>query len=789
MADIPVSKLAAMLKPYILDLIGAATGGVESFAPSPHDLSSSHHSGSILDAQAPQFLKTDGSRQLLGNLGVATGITVDGVDISVLKGDFDTHLSGADPHSQYVRKANADTISAVHTFNPASAGAPFALGANGQGQTVTGLKADQLNKSISAGTGLTGGGALTADRSLAIDLTASLTWTGNHVFQGSLTTRHILPELADAYDLGSSDKLWRRIYASEFDTFVLKANAISVVGGRMMVSKGEGTLAAAVTAAATTVDFGTAMSVNDIVLFRTLGKVEYMKIVSLSSGTTYNVTRNLDGSGANDWADGSVWVNLGYNGTGRIEFDAESTPRISIKRQGTTYNTLMATMGEPVRIGDLNGWDSVGTERYGIGLGDFAGGNYLRYEPSGGFVLKGGAGGVTIDGTGIQLGSSSGSLGNTTSIRFGSSLIAGAYLFSAGDYATTGFEMKGTLGTSSAYFRQIPRTWNYHDEWVLNSGTENTGRPGALSVGGYGDSYGSNRSYVNLAADDINISAHHNPSTGAPSIVMDDATAFPPTPSSGQSRINVRNGSPYIKRSSGAIHPLVQAEAVLREIPWFFMWGPGRRLPGGNPRILDLHGSGIDLLLNAVGNELYAVNLGTYHPVSCVTFNGSSSYIHYASCMDLVATTNHILAGGWFYFDSVGRNHGIMQLGHTTQMFDMWVDSANYVQFRTFHGSTGYTSARSGMTTGWHFVCGYSKWYSTANYAERIFVDGTWYNYSGSTPTEGLRTPSGSFIIGRAYNDSLYLQGRMWRGFYGYASGTGYASVEEYYALTKNYFQ
>lgn len=45
----------------------------------------------------------------------------------------------------YVLKATAATITAVHTFSPGSATAPFILGSNGQGQKVTGLNADLLD--------------------------------------------------------------------------------------------------------------------------------------------------------------------------------------------------------------------------------------------------------------------------------------------------------------------------------------------------------------------------------------------------------------------------------------------------------------------------------------------------------------------------------------------------------------------------------------------------------------------------------------------------------------------
>ena len=60
-----------------------------------HDLTSAWHTGTLADAQAPQFLKTDGSRQITGNLTVAAGITVDGIDISAHAANPDAHHATA----------------------------------------------------------------------------------------------------------------------------------------------------------------------------------------------------------------------------------------------------------------------------------------------------------------------------------------------------------------------------------------------------------------------------------------------------------------------------------------------------------------------------------------------------------------------------------------------------------------------------------------------------------------------------------------------------------------------
>jgi hypothetical protein len=54
--------------------------------------------------------------------------------------------------ADYVSKTTGTTISAVHQFNPAVAGAPFTLGANGQNQVVTGLAAATATSATTATT-------------------------------------------------------------------------------------------------------------------------------------------------------------------------------------------------------------------------------------------------------------------------------------------------------------------------------------------------------------------------------------------------------------------------------------------------------------------------------------------------------------------------------------------------------------------------------------------------------------------------------------------------------------
>ncbi|MDD3493898.1 MAG: hypothetical protein PHZ19_10430, partial [Candidatus Thermoplasmatota archaeon] len=79
-----------------------------------------------------------------------------------------------DDHDQYVHVGLSRVITAQHTIAPDSEMAPLALGEFAQGQTVIGLRADQLNKSVVAGDGLVGGGLLTQDATLALNTPGTL---------------------------------------------------------------------------------------------------------------------------------------------------------------------------------------------------------------------------------------------------------------------------------------------------------------------------------------------------------------------------------------------------------------------------------------------------------------------------------------------------------------------------------------------------------------------------------------------------------------------------------------
>lgn len=317
----------------------------------------------------------------------------------------------------------------------------------------------RTTRQVVSGNGLTGGGDLSADRTLAvgagagisvsadavaIDTAANLTWTGTHAFQATTTTRTIIPEATDTYDLGSSTRLWNQAYISQINAVVFAEQTAQLLGGWLIVPADAGSLAADVASVATTVNFGKAMTPGHFVLIRAhdsggVVKAEYLQVGTLVSGTTYNVTRDLAAAHGTDpaWPAGTPFAVLGTTGNGRIELNAYDTPRISIIRQGAAYNAQT----EVVRVGDLNGAFGIGSELYGLGVGDYSGGNYLRYDPTNGFVLKAGAGAVTLDTNGLTFSSGA----DLIQWKSGSSTI---HVQSTGSYGTPFFASVTAISTT-----------------------------------------------------------------------------------------------------------------------------------------------------------------------------------------------------------------------------------------------------------------------------------------------------------------------------------------------------
>jgi len=154
-----LSTLAKDLKPFITPWIQAAVTAIETQIGTTgstgggleaHALDGAYHTGTLGDSQAPQFLKTDGSRALTGNLSVSAGVTIDGIDIS------------------------------AHAANPAAHHDPVTAG---DGIVVAGQQVS-VDVTDLLGAGITEVGG---DNNLRVDQGYAFAWTANHTHAGNVT--------------------------------------------------------------------------------------------------------------------------------------------------------------------------------------------------------------------------------------------------------------------------------------------------------------------------------------------------------------------------------------------------------------------------------------------------------------------------------------------------------------------------------------------------------------------------------------------------------------------------
>lgn len=192
-----LTDLAARLKPFMMRWIDEAGGGAGG-APSPHDLDSAHHGGSLADSQATQFLKTDGTRTLTGNLTVSASVTIDGVDISAHEADSGAHhaqahdLSGPDHMGSgltvgYVIRATGATTFAWAQLQHGDLGGlgeddhhvAFEELGSDSGTAIPEETNDRIT--LGGGIGITTSGA-TNTITISVDQGYAFTWTASHIW-------------------------------------------------------------------------------------------------------------------------------------------------------------------------------------------------------------------------------------------------------------------------------------------------------------------------------------------------------------------------------------------------------------------------------------------------------------------------------------------------------------------------------------------------------------------------------------------------------------------------------
>lgn len=228
-------------------------------------------------------------------------------------------------------------------------------------------------------------------------------WTNLNRFLQAVPVAGLLAIGAMA-DIGSSTNPFRKGWISELTSLILRKGNVLVMDGLFVITKQSGKFAVDVAAGDTRIDFGQALTVGDYLLLQAENKVEYMRVGSLVEETTYNVTRDLDGSGANDWPRESVYFVRGHQGDGWIELSAVDEQRISNFTQGANWNQWL----EDIRLGEIDGWQASPFAGNGFAMGNYVANKYLVYTDNNGLIINGskiyaGNGNVIIDENGISV--------------------------------------------------------------------------------------------------------------------------------------------------------------------------------------------------------------------------------------------------------------------------------------------------------------------------------------------------------------------------------------------------
>jgi hypothetical protein len=110
--------------------------------------------------------------------------------------------------TDYVSKSVGTTVTAVHQFNPAVAGAPFTLGANAVGQKVVGLDADTVDGKNPG----SANGVPTLDANTRVVESVNLVWDGTAGRSASPTAAANKVPVRDAN--GDIDLKWASLYTT-----------------------------------------------------------------------------------------------------------------------------------------------------------------------------------------------------------------------------------------------------------------------------------------------------------------------------------------------------------------------------------------------------------------------------------------------------------------------------------------------------------------------------------------------------------------------------------------------
>ncbi len=370
----------------------------------------------------------------------------------------DTYYRTDSPYTVYV-KTGASTWSPV-VVEPGSAGittvGTLTSGAIGAAFGAIDVGADAISGgAISGTTGAFSTSVTTPSLLAAANLT--LAPTGDLVVNP--TGNDVLPTTNYDINLGALTTKFLTLHAAELWVETLVAqDTMATIGGRVLVGPTT-TLTANLAAAATSIQVKHNQIANgDRLVLQANGQLEWLAVTSGASGSAgayiYSVTRNLDGSGANDWVAGDAVFNTGTTGDGYIDLysvngilpgSTVGPTVVGNVRTGTTYSNVEPRWA----IGNLNGLYGYSSDTYGTAFGSPSAA-WVKIDPTNGIRIGHNAttkieldasgnasfvqGAVTIDENGIRLSPETGGL---------TFVVGSSYSWSV---TGTGAEM-GTSGT------------------------------------------------------------------------------------------------------------------------------------------------------------------------------------------------------------------------------------------------------------------------------------------------------------------------------------------------------
>lgn len=296
------------------------------------------------------------------------------------------------------------------------------------------------------------------------------------VESGARFKGNVLPSTTDTYTMGDADQWWSQGYISRLNAVVFALTTQTLFGGYSTIGKNAGTFSAAVANSDTTINFGTSMTVGDFVQVKAANttatnSTEHITVGSLVSGTTYNVTRNLSGAGAENWAGGVPFLVLGQSGDGRIDMLAyDGKPRIVFTQQGATYNAQTPR----TVIGNLNTYCNYVTDVFGFCAGD-KDATHVTIDDTNGFLIKyGGTTKVAITAAGAASfsGSISAPSGDIGGFSLGADYIRdAANTMGFASTVTGGDDVRGWAGAAFADRATAPLRWTESGLMTLTGAT------------------------------------------------------------------------------------------------------------------------------------------------------------------------------------------------------------------------------------------------------------------------------------------------------------------------------